>query len=440
MRVRADSTQPPSGQLQPPNEAIGASLPLSNFTMEALGAEAQKRVDEALHRMQDVDLHDPKVVGLLLALSSSAFIGASFVVTRMALQRSSARGVTAPRDGGYGYMREPLWWCGTTAMFVGEVANFSAYAFAPAILVTPLGALSIIVSALLADCMLGERLHACGLVGCASCVVGSVVLVSFAPEEQPLHSVDEIWALATQPLFVAYTLGVGAAVGALVGFCARRWGESNVLVYIAICSLMGSLSVVSCKALGIALKLTFKGYNQLGKSPTYVFVGAVAVCVATQMNYLNKALDTFNTALVSSVYYVFFTVSVITASTIMYKDWERNTAEMISGQLFGFLLIVGGVWSLNATRDGAAAFADFARGVRAAAGALLAEWPPWTRRKELERRGGRFEPVGAEAAGSDDDEEAEAGRRRGRDDGDDGAGALRRQGAPAAAANGVEIG
>ena len=80
------------------------------------------------------------------------------------------------------------------------------------------------------------------------------------------------------------------------------------------------------------------------------------------MNYLNKALDTFNTALVSSVYYVFFTVSVITASTIMYKDWERNTAEMISGQLFGFLLIVGGVWSLNATRDGAAAFADFARG------------------------------------------------------------------------------
>ena len=76
----------------------------------------------------------------------------------------------------------------------------------------------------------------------------------------------------------------------------------------------------------------------------------------------------------------------------MYKDWERNTAEMISGQLFGFLLIVGGVWSLNATRDGAAAFADFARGVRAAAGALLAEWPPWTRRKELSAAAGASSP------------------------------------------------
>lgn len=30
-------------------------------------------------------------------------------------------------------------------MIVGEIANFAAYAFAPAILVTPLGALSIII-------------------------------------------------------------------------------------------------------------------------------------------------------------------------------------------------------------------------------------------------------------------------------------------------------
>lgn len=31
------------------------------------------------------------------------------------------------------------------AVIVGEIANFAAYAFAPAILVTPLGALSIII-------------------------------------------------------------------------------------------------------------------------------------------------------------------------------------------------------------------------------------------------------------------------------------------------------
>ena len=48
-------------------------------------------------------------------------------------------------SGGYSYLTEPLWWSGMLMMIVGEIANFAAYAFAPAILVTPLGALSIIV-------------------------------------------------------------------------------------------------------------------------------------------------------------------------------------------------------------------------------------------------------------------------------------------------------
>ena len=47
-----------------------------------------------------------------------------------------------------------------------QFANFSAYAYAPAILVTPLGAISIIVSAIFADYFLQERLHICGLLGC----------------------------------------------------------------------------------------------------------------------------------------------------------------------------------------------------------------------------------------------------------------------------------
>lgn len=77
--------------------------------------------------------------------------------------------------GGYTYLQEPLWWAGmitsnltcqspklfkyflnhnqhnpcysltTYAVIVGEAANFVAYAYAPAVLVTPLGALSIIV-------------------------------------------------------------------------------------------------------------------------------------------------------------------------------------------------------------------------------------------------------------------------------------------------------
>ena len=47
------------------------------------------------------------------------------------------------------------------------------------------------------------------------------------------------------------------------------------------------------KALGIALKLTFSGMNQLMYPQTWVFAIVVAVCVVTQMNYLNKVVGSF---------------------------------------------------------------------------------------------------------------------------------------------------
>jgi len=202
--------------------------------------------------------------------------------------------------------------------------------------------------------------------------VGSMVLVSASPQEQMLTSVEEIWAMATQPTFVAYVLIVLLLVGILM-WISPTYGESQVLVYVCICSLMGSLSVVSCKALGVAIKLTFRGSNQLVKPETYAFATSVAVCVAAQLNYLNKALDTFNTAMVSSVYYVLFTVCTITASMIMYKDWKNQTVTNVDAACFmalsckiksglaqissiwnqtlGFVVIVFGVYALNATKE-----------------------------------------------------------------------------------------
>jgi hypothetical protein len=48
-------------------------------------------------------------------------------------------------SGGYGYLREFQWWVGLVTMGLGELCNFAAYGFAPASVVTPLGALSVLV-------------------------------------------------------------------------------------------------------------------------------------------------------------------------------------------------------------------------------------------------------------------------------------------------------
>lgn len=61
-------------------------------------------------------------------------------------------------------------------MLLGEICNVIAYAFSPAILVAPLGALSVVIAAFLSSWFLKERLSFSGKVGCMICVLGAVIV------------------------------------------------------------------------------------------------------------------------------------------------------------------------------------------------------------------------------------------------------------------------
>ncbi|KAF5448946.1 hypothetical protein F2P56_029437 [Juglans regia] len=290
------------------------------------------------------------VKGLILAVASSVFIGSSFILKKKGLKRAGAAGIRAG-VGGYTYLLEPLWWAGMVTMIVGEVANFVAYVYSPAVLVTPLGALSIIISAVLAHFMLRERLQKMGIVGCVSCVVGSVVIVIHAPQEHTPSSVQEIWTLATQPAFLIYAAATLSIVLALILHFEPRYGQENVLIFLGICSLMGSLTVVSIKAIGIAIKLTLEGVSQMAYPQTWFFLTVAVICVVTQLNYLNKALDTFSAAIVSPVYYVMFTTLTIIASAIMFKDWSGQNVSSIASEICGFITVLSGTIILHATKE-----------------------------------------------------------------------------------------
>lgn len=54
-------------------------------------------------------------------------------------------------------------------------------------------------SAVLAHVILREKLHIFGILGCILCVVGSTTIVLHAPQEREIHSVFEVWNLATEP-------------------------------------------------------------------------------------------------------------------------------------------------------------------------------------------------------------------------------------------------
>lgn len=51
-------------------------------------------------------------IGLGLAISSSVFIGSSFIIKKIALLRLSKIGSVRAGAGGFGYLKEWIWWAG----------------------------------------------------------------------------------------------------------------------------------------------------------------------------------------------------------------------------------------------------------------------------------------------------------------------------------------
>ncbi|KAI0824890.1 DUF803-domain-containing protein [Trametes gibbosa] len=292
---------------------------------------------------------EDKYIGLALAVSSSLAIGTSFILTKKGLNQASESAYASASEN-YAYFKNPLWWAGMSTLIVGEIANFAAYTFAPAILVTPLGALSVIIGAILASFLLDEELGHLGRLGCALCLLGSLIIVLHAPPDKDVQTVDEILNYAVQPGFMMYCFTVLVFSLVMIYGVVPKYGRTNPIVYISICSLVGSISVMAIKGFGVAVKLTIAGHNQFSFPSTYVFGVTVVGCILVQMNYFNKALDTFSTNVVNPMYYVGFSTATIVASVILFQGFNTDDPANSISLLAGFVTTFLGVHLLELSR------------------------------------------------------------------------------------------
>ncbi|CEI90115.1 hypothetical protein RMCBS344292_04448 [Rhizopus microsporus] len=290
-----------------------------------------------------------KVIGVTLAIASGMFIGSSFVFKKKGLLQSTEKTGGVAGEG-YSYLKSTMWWSGMILMVVGEACNFVAYAFTQAILVTPLGALSVVISAVLSSMFLKERLSFQGKVGCLQCVLGAIIIVMHAPEQGAADtSIETFKSLMLSVGFIVYALIAVCISLFLVFYCGPRWGKTNMLVYICICSLIGSLSVVFTQGLGGAIVHSFAIENQFTHWFVYLVLALTLITLAVEIIYLNKALNIFNTAIVTPTYYVVFTTLSIISSIVFYRGFDASPVNIVTC-VFGFLIICSGVALLQHSR------------------------------------------------------------------------------------------
>ncbi|KAI5287689.1 hypothetical protein KEM54_005822 [Ascosphaera aggregata] len=290
-----------------------------------------------------------RAVGIILAISSGLLIGVSYVLKKVGLLRANVK-YNEEAGEGYGYLKNAYWWIGMMLMILGELCNFVAYAFVDAILVTPMGALSVVVTTILSAIILKERLSFVGKVGCFNCIIGSVIIALNAPTQSSVSNIDDMQHYVIAPGFLSYAgvVVVGCAFIAL--WAGPRYGKRSMFVYISICSWVGGLSVVATQGLGAAIVAQIQGHEQFRHWFLYILLVFVVITLLTEIVYLNKALNIYNAALVTPTYYVYFTSATIVTSAILFRGFE-GSALSITTIVMGFMQICSGVVLLQLSKS-----------------------------------------------------------------------------------------
>ncbi|KAI0097757.1 magnesium transporter NIPA-domain-containing protein [Nemania sp. FL0031] len=290
-----------------------------------------------------------KAIGISLAVGSGLFIGTSFVLKKVGLLKANEKYQQAAGEG-YGYLKNAFWWSGMSLMILGEILNFVAYAFTDAILVTSLGAISVVIATVLSAFFLKERLSLIGKVACFLCIVGAVIIVLNAPTESSVATIQEMQHYVIAPGFLSYAGVIILASIFLAFWAGPRYGKKNMFTYISICSWVGALSVVATQGLGAAIVAQIGGTPQFNQWFLYVLFVFILGTLATEIVFLNKALNIFNAAMVTPTYYVYFTSTTIITSAVLFRGF-KGTAVQIITVVFGFLTICSGVVLLQLSKS-----------------------------------------------------------------------------------------
>ena len=284
-------------------------------------------------------------IGAAISITGNLFISIALNIQKSVHNRVK-RASEATASGGappQSFTKDRKWMAGVVLMAFGELGNFGAYFFAPAVLVAPLGTVTVIANAIIAPCVLKERFRYRDMIGVLLATVGAIIIVGFAPQDASIAVTgQELWEeYLSAPRVIAYLvvllmLGVGFYV-----LIKKKYGRKHILVPLGLTTVLGCVTILSVKAVSMLLNETFKGDSQFGSPWLYMMALSLAGSAVFQVRWLNYTMKYFDATEVVPTFFVLFTLGATSVGGVMYEDF----ACMDSAHILGFLIGVGTVFS-----------------------------------------------------------------------------------------------
>ena len=222
-----------------------------------------------------------------------------------------------------------------------QVGNVVAYGYAPASIVTPMGAVGVLTNVVITTYVLREPFSKWNLLGVFGVVGGIVMVVYYAPKATIILHADTIWRdLIATPQFLAYAIVFVTLLAFLLSI-GRKYGEKSVFVYVGTCSVIASLTIVASKTFStIVAESLAAGDGSHWKYPApYVSLLLMVGTAVVSMGYVNSAMMHFGNSIVVPTYYAMFTISSVAAVALVYREFDCMT-ELGPALAFGGGLVL----------------------------------------------------------------------------------------------------
>ncbi|XP_074074217.1 NIPA-like protein 3 isoform X2 [Macrotis lagotis] len=292
------------------------------------------------------------LIGALLAI-----FGHLVVSIALNLQKYSHIRLAGSKDP-RAYFKTKTWWLGLFLMLLGELGVFSSYAFAPLSLIVPLSAVSVIASAIIGIIFIKEKWKPKDFLSCGLAIIGTYLLVTFGPNSHEKMTGENITKHLVSWPFLLYML-VEIIVFCLLLYFYKEKNVNYIVVILLLVALLGSMTVVTVKAVAGMLVLSIQGNLQLDYPIFYVMLVCMVATAIYQAAFLSQATQLYDSSLIASVGYILSTTVAITAGATFYLDFIGEDALHICMFALGCLVAFLGVFLITRNRKKAIPFEPY---------------------------------------------------------------------------------
>lgn len=255
---------------------------------------------------------------------------------------------------------------GVFLLFIESLFDLASFGFAPASILSCMGAMTLVFNMMLAPAICGETVSKRDIGVNTIVFVGTIISVWFGPHATPDYDLDQLLSFFLDARFIIYAILLISWVVALmfVWFSLKdidqprgrftkmdRLTRTRLLrfTYPALAGSIGGNTAVYAKASIELVKTTIKGNNQFKFGGTYFMIALMIVCVVAQLKFLNGGLKRYESLYVVPVYQVFWITCGVLGALFYFNEVAAISKKDLGLFCLGAIISIFGIL-LHSTR------------------------------------------------------------------------------------------